>query len=350
MAPVQSQYTSIHPRPRLLSLQVGRGLAALVVVLFHARGFAGGSSLPFAGGHMAVIFFFILSGFIIYYAHCKDVGHPCELKRYAFRRFARLYPLYWAVALVLIPVLALSPSVAAHSHNFDFISLSKSLLLLPTQNPEVVGATWSLQYEVVFYALFGLAILNSRLLILFPIWTAAVFCGFFVHHKTFATAFILSPMNLNFMEGMLAAMAFDRYRSHVTIARAASLVGGIVTALAYALVINNVLIGKSYLLFGLASAISIWGLATADAAGGFSPWSAFTLLGDASYAIYLIHYPVIAFLARLIGKGVWKMWILAAISTAAGIALHRVVELPLTSAIRRLPHQSAGHGAPATAE
>ena len=59
-------------------LQVGRGVAALLIVLHHcslgAEKFYG--SEPFYGfwefGSIGVDFFFVLSGFIIYWAHSKD--------------------------------------------------------------------------------------------------------------------------------------------------------------------------------------------------------------------------------------------------------------------------------------
>ncbi len=42
-------------------------------------------------GWLGVYFFFVLSGFIILFAHWKDLGRPGQLKRYAWRRFfARL--------------------------------------------------------------------------------------------------------------------------------------------------------------------------------------------------------------------------------------------------------------------
>ena len=44
---------------------------------------------------MGVNFFFVPSGFIIFFAHAKDVGRPARIGTYLWRRFARVYPTYW---------------------------------------------------------------------------------------------------------------------------------------------------------------------------------------------------------------------------------------------------------------
>src|ERR1039458_2243310 len=77
------------------SLQYGRGIAALLVCLFHYEGAmnqiqTGSGSLESSGfefifraGHSGVEFFFILSGFIIFHAHRIDLRseeHTSELQ------------------------------------------------------------------------------------------------------------------------------------------------------------------------------------------------------------------------------------------------------------------------------
>jgi len=53
-------------------------------------------------GHAGVDFFFVLSGFIIFFVHGKDIGKPSRLPHYVWRRFIRIYPVYWAVTLISI--------------------------------------------------------------------------------------------------------------------------------------------------------------------------------------------------------------------------------------------------------
>src|SRR5450432_2723557 len=73
---------------KLPYLQISRAIAALIVVVHHVSG-AGTFYLnfnPLGGvfmvGWNGVDFFFVLSGFIIYYIHSKDLGKRAEWKRY----------------------------------------------------------------------------------------------------------------------------------------------------------------------------------------------------------------------------------------------------------------------------
>ncbi|MEZ4715903.1 MAG: acyltransferase [Caldilineaceae bacterium] len=139
-------------------------MAALLVVFYHITElsqtrfdslFLGG---VFAFGFTGVDFFFVLSGFIILYVHGRDLGDERVLGAYAAKRFVRLYPIYWCVALVKIGVIFVVPAYAK-AHEADLAFLVKSLLLIPQENLPIIGAAWTLSYEVLFYALFGVAIL-----------------------------------------------------------------------------------------------------------------------------------------------------------------------------------------------
>src|SRR5215210_2241655 len=79
-------------RPVYHSLNGLRGLAALIVVLFHAAALIGTQLAP--GGYLAVDLFFILSGFVI--AHAYDHRFAEGLGPLAFIRYRiiRFYPLY----------------------------------------------------------------------------------------------------------------------------------------------------------------------------------------------------------------------------------------------------------------
>jgi peptidoglycan/LPS O-acetylase OafA/YrhL len=65
-------------------LQAGHAIAALIVVAFHANVFilpdrlyhGGAASRAFNMGYAGVEFFFVLSGFIMFYVHAKDFSLP----------------------------------------------------------------------------------------------------------------------------------------------------------------------------------------------------------------------------------------------------------------------------------
>ena len=95
----------------LQSVQICRGLAALLVLVYHTSAIMGlqkyGSQNIFNGylsslGFIGVDFFFVLSGFIIPFAHQKDVGRSDQFGRYAYRRVSRIYPIYWLYLTMIL--------------------------------------------------------------------------------------------------------------------------------------------------------------------------------------------------------------------------------------------------------
>ena len=111
-----------------------RGIAALMVMLFH---FYSRYSFPFLKNtFIAVDFFFILSGFVIYHAYGARITSGMTAAEYFASRVARLFPMA-AVGLVLgfFPLLAITRSGHADYSNFDLsASMVSNLLMLPYLN------------------------------------------------------------------------------------------------------------------------------------------------------------------------------------------------------------------------
>ena len=104
-------------RPRELGIESLRGVAALMVFIYHLRWQAGEPVLRLAGIDwqpvmkrldVGVSLFFVLSGYLLsgpFWEAMKNGGWP-DLKKYAVRRMARILPAYW---VVLIAIGLLSP-------------------------------------------------------------------------------------------------------------------------------------------------------------------------------------------------------------------------------------------------
>ncbi len=333
----------------LYGIQACRGIAALLVVLYHAER---GLDLPnYVGhpawggitgfGHAGVDFFFVLSGFIIYRVHHGDIGRPGRLLRYACRRAGRIYPPYW-VATALIVLLA----VAAHGLGGAPGSgqLLQSLLLIPHGQEPILGVAWTLQREAVFYVLFGLAIIDARLalagvaamaairLATLPVWLGA------------AQGFGSSVFDLLFALGIGAAWVslHLRLRAPVLV-----LAAGVAWFLAAAIMEDAGTLAAAgwpgRLAYGFASAIIIAGVAASEQAGRLAIGSGLKLLGAASYSIYLVHTLMIGpsakglaalgLMNRLPGAAV--MAAIVAIAIAGGVVFHLWVERPLGQAAGR---------------
>lgn len=80
------------------SLQLWRGLAALLVVLFHTsliftlEKYWGADPMKglFSFGAAGVEMFFVISGFIILHVHWGDIGVPGKLPGFLKKRFVRI--------------------------------------------------------------------------------------------------------------------------------------------------------------------------------------------------------------------------------------------------------------------
>ena len=90
-------------------------------------------------------------------------------------------------------------------------------------------------------------------------------------------------------------------------------------------------------MFGLGASLLILGFATLEREGriGAPGWMIF--LGDASYAIYLVHFSILAVAAKIavrlaqhvaLPPFAWFLFI-AAIATIGGIVFHLAIERPL---------------------
>lgn len=88
-----------------------RGIAALLVVLYHAAFVAGADLVP--NGYLAVDLFFAISGFVIAHAYDERLRDGLGVGRFALMRVLRFWPLY---LLGLLLGLAVKMSYAALDH------------------------------------------------------------------------------------------------------------------------------------------------------------------------------------------------------------------------------------------
>jgi peptidoglycan/LPS O-acetylase OafA/YrhL len=144
---------------RLRELDALRGLAALAVVLFHL-GFrfhelfpaAGHVTIPFPRGDGPVLVFFAISGF----AMLATLDRVESVAGFAWQRFARLFPAYWAALGVTLAVTALLDAPASLRANDWQALVNLTMLQDFLRVPPVDGAYWSLSVELGFYGCIAL--------------------------------------------------------------------------------------------------------------------------------------------------------------------------------------------------
>jgi exopolysaccharide production protein ExoZ len=330
------------------SLQACRAIAALSVVGYHFA--ADTSQLPemrrsflsglFRHGNIGVDFFFVLSGFIILYAHADDIGRPERLLRYLRNRFLRLYPVYWLyTGIILLAVVLGLSTVRSPNGALGWVTVLGLIRLAPVATP--LNVAWTLFYEVAFYAIFATLIVDRRLgLAVFAAWLAAILYV----HLGWAPYALAAPwasrICLNFFIGMGACWAHSRLGRRAALAVFAA---GVIVILAALLTVDH---GVSSLVFGAVIAAGC-GLAICGAAAleRFKSWNVSILagIGNASYTLYLVHVhigsPLLKILARLGALRLMPLDLLFAVlvvvTTGIAYLLYLFIEKPLLDAGRR---------------
>lgn len=348
----------------LQNVQALRAIAAFMVVLYHARLMTPiGGLVSFDFGNAGVDVFFFISGFIIAHVSRRDdVGAPGH---FLLKRAIRILPLYWLLSVMLFAVAQVKPDLAGAGGRPDALMLVKSLLFIPYYDGSgemhpVLFMGWTLDYEVLFYAVFAVALLIraelARLLCVSGVLAVLVLTGFAVAPTDAIGSTYTSPLMLEFVIGMWLNLVFRRLPEG-RIGDAA----GILVALS-GLAAFVLLVAGGHYWPGVAREIK-WGgpaLGIVIAAlllqrgGRTIGWGWLLLLGEASYAVYLVHPFVIKAASIVYAKlGINALPVHAAaliglyvLVAVIGIAFHILVERP---AIRWLRHRLLPRDPPSVA-
>ena len=331
-------------------VQLYRAAAILLVLLFHAglvvRGRYGTTPLAdlweigFSGVHL----FFVLSGFIILSAHREDINRPAQLPRYLARRLARIYPLYWMVFFVFGGWRLFSGQLPG----LDFFT---NALIFHSKVKQVVQVSWTLAHEMVFYLIFALLIVSRRLgILVMSLWLLATFI-----QGPRPAAVMLNPINIEFGFGLFAAWLCgrlqplsDRHRNRLG---SAALALGILGFLATSVWVRK---EPDALLYWYRHPIPVYGYGLSSALlllASISPRlealagrnEGLVAIGNASYAIYLVHLPFEKMASDLFKKVplIWQpeaatevraavLWLgVSTLALGAGLLVHRLIEKPL---------------------
>jgi peptidoglycan/LPS O-acetylase OafA/YrhL len=152
-----------------------RGVAALLVALFHLNLYSAIYSLDFIrNAYLFVDFFFVLSGFVITYSYADRLESLDDLGSFAIRRFGRLWPLHAVVLLAF---------VAAESAKATLAVRGASFYLPPFTGTNALN---TLPMNLVFGQSFGLV---QHLTWNPPSWSI---CAEFWTYLVFATVLVLS--------------------------------------------------------------------------------------------------------------------------------------------------------------
>jgi len=141
-----------------------RTILALFVVLDHFGG------VGFIGAY-AVFGFFVLSAYLMTYIMQRNYGYTLRgVAGYGLNRFLRIYPIYWIACLVAIIVLASLDPEATTGINAQF-SMPQSadewlrnlgIVLKISTSPVLIFPAWALTVELFYYVCIGLGLSRFR--------------------------------------------------------------------------------------------------------------------------------------------------------------------------------------------
>ncbi|EJR71346.1 acyltransferase family protein [Bacillus cereus] len=329
-------------RKTLFTIHYFRGIAALLVILHHITGIM---SLQFNydylngyfnPGWSGVDFFFVLSGFIISYIHLGDFGKKTELKPFLSKRLIRVYPVYWVVTFLYLPIFLM--------YGNDNVSIMKSLLLIPQTSHPVLEVGWTLCYEMFFYLLFSLTFVlkPKHSMVLVGLWLMGILFNLkniSNNGESSYISFILSHYNLEFLLGCAVAYIVMKYKMKFA---KTLLVLGVLFFLISWLFINLGVFEKysipRIICFGFSSALIILGSSLID----LKSKQVFSIkplyyLGNASYSLYLTHIPIYTVINKIFLVinlynllGLWSTTtILVILTVIFGCLFHTFIEKPI---------------------
>jgi peptidoglycan/LPS O-acetylase OafA/YrhL len=322
-----------------------RALAALLVLGLHAdQNVPAGATvvLPFlARGYLGVDFFFVLSGFIITHVYFTSLAQPTRdaVRIFLWHRFIRLYPVHVTVLAVLVVLVYLARANHVPLNNpqeWRGAEIPWQLTLLHawgvTAKPGWNAPSWSISAEWFAYLLFpllapALRLVRERLTAL--VIAIAALAGA-------AAMFSIADWSLNTWVGAPAlARVFGEFLCGAALCRAVALSrgpthpnGDLLGTAAFLLF----LIGASAGLpdFGLVALLALTILGAATAASYLAQFLGsrpVAWLGEISYSIYMVHFPVLIVIRRFWERLDMLQW------TAAGKALAFAITVGLVIAL-----------------
>lgn len=375
------------PRPGtvLSALTGARFIAALIVLAYHLVRFDRWDIQPALAhvaslGPVAVTFFFVLSGFVLTWACVDEHGRVPSLRGYFAARLARLLPMHVVSLVVVAPIAiglwrrALTDLARAHGDvGPDFlhgVALPGLLTAIGLQawHPSTALAwnppAWSLSVEVAFYALFPMTAARllprpTRVVVVFAavLWAFALAPGLAAlavdrarfdvgpaSHGFLVDAWRYHPLLRlpEFVAGMAAAKALraghalPRSAATLALSTVAFVVGLVASGLLPSMLVHNGLLAPAF-------AVLVTCAATSNGVGvRVLSSSTLRVLGDASYALYLLHVPILYWIVTVAERrGHLRVLDDAAAAVAAAVfcvavavVAHRMIERPTTRALR----------------
>ncbi|MCX5539901.1 acyltransferase [Paraburkholderia sp. CNPSo 3076] len=341
---------------KLRSVQVLRAFAALGVVAFHTSGPVirqGWSAHAFQAitryGLAGVDVFFVISGLVMVLVTHGKANGTATASQFALSRLRRIVPIYWLLTALMLVLANVAPSMFAR--HYPIWHIVASFLFLPARDPSgliapVLNVGWTLNYEMLFYALFAFALVFTRfrLIVVTMILVALSLCALLPREGVVHT-FYTSPTMLEFCYGCFIGHLLVTGRRLSASIGAAFLIATLAIPAVLGVKMTDL---NRFITFGL-PALSL--ACVFVAMESKIRWSGLLQrIGDASYSLYLTHIFIIPGVvwgfARVDERhqipGNFVCAVIVLCSVAVGWLVYETVEKRLLRAMPTIGERRAG--------
>jgi exopolysaccharide production protein ExoZ len=302
---------SQQPSRRIVSIQVCRGLAALLVVLAHIHGiernhFASDYLRLFGYGDLGVDVFFVISGIVIASVTTEKFGSTRTAATFLYHRLARIFPIFWIYTTLALLANWLTPLIDSNAHPRSY-SLIASYLLIPTRLPMLLFQGWTLSFELYFYLVVTLLLLLPRRIApwLLALWGIAI-VALKIHiglSPSPIVQLLTNPAILEFLAGCVLFQIFRRSRLHpaagiIFLSASLLLLVAIILHYDFVSIVNHP--WQRPLLYGSFATLFLLGALELERTQLIRYLPFFVSIGDWSYSIYLSHVLILGLITRLI--------------------------------------------------
>ena len=360
-------------------IQALRFVAAMLVVLAHSTAMVNErmhlDMFKWRAGWSGVDIFFVISGFVMAISSGGLMQRVNGWKIFITRRLIRIVPLYWVATTIKLVAILVLPSLALDSP-LELWNTIASYLFIPTFDDKSLLAApllkvgWTLNYEMLFYAIFTMALLLGKSPLKF---TAAIF-ALAVAINIFSTPSVpflygfLEPILMEFVMGMLVAKLcmrvntinavlnidlkiearhgaknfIDKFIQYISTTKVGAIIGAIAVLASFTIMFNcaEQPMWWRWAYWGLPSMVIVTVVALSEPALRKVIPKLLATLGDSSYSLYLFHTFTVPLLGTLMIKMKLMQPTLAltaciVISPLVCLAIYAWFELPMTTRLKK---------------
>jgi exopolysaccharide production protein ExoZ len=352
----------VENKPEWISIQVLRGLAALIVVMGHSVGKLKHEyqTSPewllnvWKVSALGVDVFFILSGLVMVLVSNQAASSYQYSKKFLLNRIIRIFPIYW-IALSLF--LLLKFIADGGGGTLQLGTLFRSFLLLPVITDDgkfhpLLGVGWTLIFEMFFYYVFSLLLFKNsfdRVRIITLVFIILSFLGLYTNSSSPFVVFYTSPLTLEFASGMIIGLLIKenkllRVKWGLSIIFLSLLLFGLSHLLDSPYVSFENINKWRFVFWGGPAFLLVYGCVSCERLFKHILFSVFKKIGDSSYSLYLFHAAVIlpalgaifSYLSVYKLVSFYEAFFIMIVSCIIGsYVIHYYLEKPLTNKLKK---------------